>query len=168
MDRIAAKILNELFGVEKELPAPAPKAEPRNAADHWTRPILLERGAYLGKLAKYGEGSASETIKEHPQYSVLLSVRSRSGEAEVHENFAHIFLVLDGSATLVSGGTLAGTTHNSPGEIRGGVRCELRSGDVAHVPAGQPHQFLVGGEKAVTCLVVKVQETPTRAAAATY
>jgi len=168
MDRVAAKILNELLGVEKELPAPAPKAQPRNAADHWTRPILLERAAYLGKLARYGEGSASETIKEHPQYSAMLSVRSRSGEAEVHENFAHLYFVLDGSATLVSGGTLVGSTQNGPGEIRGGVRCELRAGDVAHVPAGQPHQFLVGGEKAVTCLVIKVQETPSQAGAATH
>ena len=154
----------KVWGVrEEELPAPSPRAEPRNAADHWTRPILLERAAYLVKLARYGEGSASETIKEFPHYSVMLSVRSRSGEAEVHENFAHIFLVFDGSATLESGGTLVGSKHNRPGEIRGGTRCELRAGDVAHVPAGQPYQFLVGGERAVICLVIKVQETPSQA-----
>lgn len=51
-----------------------------------------------------------------------------------------------------------------PGEIRGasiegGMRQELRAGDVAHVPAGVPHQMLVAGEKTITSLVVKVRET---------
>jgi quercetin dioxygenase-like cupin family protein len=50
-----------------------------------------------------------------------------------------------------------------PGELRGvsiegGVRQELRTGDVAHVPAGVPHQFLVPGGKTVTSFVVKIQE----------
>jgi uncharacterized RmlC-like cupin family protein len=34
----------------------------------------------------------------------------------------------------------------------------LRAGDVAHVPAGLPHQMLVAGDKTVTCLVLKVEE----------
>jgi quercetin dioxygenase-like cupin family protein len=44
--------------------------------------------------------------------------------------------------------------------IDGGTRQELRAGDVAHVPAGLPHQMLVSGDKSVTCLVVKIQENP--------
>jgi quercetin dioxygenase-like cupin family protein len=44
--------------------------------------------------------------------------------------------------------------------IEGGTRQELKAGDVAHVPAGLPHQMLVAGEKTVTCFVVKVQEAP--------
>jgi mannose-6-phosphate isomerase-like protein (cupin superfamily) len=157
IDDFSAKILKELLdGAERKLPArPAPKPEQQKAAEHWTRPILMERGAYLSKLARYGEGSASETIKEYPQHCVMLSVRSRNGDAEVHENFAHIFLVLDGNATLVSGGTLAG-----PGEIRDGVRYQLRAGDVAHVPAGTPHQLLVAADRPATYLVFKVQENP--------
>ena len=39
------------------------------------------------------------------------------------------------------------------------MRQELRAGDVAHVPAGVPHQMLVAGEKTITSLVVKVRET---------
>ena len=157
IDDFSAKILKDLLdGGERNLPARrAPKPEQQNAADHWTRPILMERGAYLSKLAKYGEGSASETIKEYPQHCVMLSVRTRNSDPEAHENFAQIFLVLEGNATLVSGGTLGGS-----GDILGGVRYQLRVGDVAHVPAGTPHQFMIAGDRPVTCLVFKVQENP--------
>jgi mannose-6-phosphate isomerase-like protein (cupin superfamily) len=93
----------------------------------------------------------------------MLSFRGRSGIAELHENFADLFVVLDGRATLVTGGTVAGAETISPGEIRGtsiegGVRQELRAGDVAHVPAGVPHQMLVPGDKTFTSFVMKVQQ----------
>ena len=43
-----------------------------------------------------------------------------------------------------------------PGEmhgdaIEGGMRQELKQGEIAHVPAGVPHQFLVAGEKSAAC-----------------
>jgi len=154
MDRISAKILNEMMGVDKELPPrPAPKEERQAAADHWTRPILLERAAYLGKLARYGQGWASETIKEYPQHCVMLWFRSRDSDAEVSESAAHILYVLDGKATLATGGTRIGAAG-----IRGGTSHPLRPGDVVHIAAGQPYQLLVEGENTVTCLVLKVQE----------
>jgi mannose-6-phosphate isomerase-like protein (cupin superfamily) len=163
MDSLSKEILKELLPAEKEIVPP--KAGPRNPADHWSRAVLMERAAYLSKLAKHGDGSASETLKEYPQHYAMLSFRSRDGEAELHENFADVFYVLDGCATLVTGGTVAGAHRTGPGEMRGssvegGARQELRAGDVAHVPAGVPHQMLVSSEKTVTCLVMKVQEIP--------
>ena len=85
--------------------------------------------------------------------------------AELHENFADVFYVLEGRATLVTSGSLVGAETISPGEMRGvsiegGARQELRAGDVAHVPAGVPHQMLAPGEKTLTCFVVKIQENP--------
>jgi uncharacterized RmlC-like cupin family protein len=170
MDPLAKEILKELFPPEKDLDALASKAPtaPRSPAgrlDHWSHAILLERGAYLCKLAKLGDGSASETLKEYPQHCAMLSVRSRSGEAELHENFADVFYVLDGRAVLVTGGTVVNARSVGPGEMRGssvegGARQELRAGDVAHVPAGVPHQMLIDGDKTVTCLVMKIQEKP--------
>ncbi len=93
----------------------------------------------------------------------MLSFRSSNGEAEIHENFADVFYVLDGRATLVTGGRVAGAVSIGPGETRGasvegGRPQELRAGDVAHVPAGMPHQMLVAGDKTVTCMVIKIQE----------
>jgi mannose-6-phosphate isomerase-like protein (cupin superfamily) len=125
--------------------------------------VLLERAAYLRKLAKNGDGSASETLKEYARHCAMLSFRGRDGEAEVHENFADVFYVLEGRATLVTGGAVVGARFTGPGETRGssvegGARQELRTGDVAHVPAGLPHQMLVTSDKTVTCLVMKIEE----------
>ena len=127
------------------------------------RGLKLERAAYLRKLAKHGDGSASETLKEYPQHFVMLSFRGRSGEAELHEQFADLFCVLAGSATLVTGGVIEGKRSVGTGETRGtsiegGKKQTLRAGDVAHVPAGTPHQMLLKGEETITSLVMKVQE----------
>ena len=170
MDKIAKEIMKELLPAEKDVVPPAARARAKGEKtalhlDHWTAAVLLERAAYLHKLARQGDGWASETVKGYPRHCAMLSFRSRDGEAEAHENFADVFYVLEGRATLVTGGTVAGARLIQPGETRGssiesGARQELRAGDVAHVPAGLPHQMLVAGEQTVTCLVLKVQEKP--------
>ena len=143
-----------------------PKAKqnaPRNPLDHWPPAILLERAAYLKKMAKYGDGSADETLRDYPQHKAILLYRSRSGEVKVHQNFADLFCVLAGNATLLTGGTVVNARTSEFGETRGdsiegGSRQELKAGDFAHVPAGLPHQMLISGEKSIACLVIKVQE----------
>jgi len=163
MDLISKTILKDV-NLDEVRPDPAAsKKVPVNPVDHWSPAILLERASYLRKLARHGDGSASETLKEYPQHCVMLSFRSRDGEAEVHEQFADLFCVLAGKATLVTGGVVTGPRTVAPGETRGasiegGVRQTLRAGDVTHIPAGTPHQILVKGEDTFTALVVKVQE----------
>jgi mannose-6-phosphate isomerase-like protein (cupin superfamily) len=159
MERIEKAILRDV-----DLDEVAPKARaPKNPVDHWSPAILLERAAYLRKMAKHGDGSASETLKEYPQHFAMLSFRSRSGEVEVHERFADLFCVLAGSATLLTGGVVEDARVIGPGETRGksiegGTKQKLRAGDVAHVPAGTPHQMLLAGDETFTSLVMKVQE----------
>jgi mannose-6-phosphate isomerase-like protein (cupin superfamily) len=168
MDKYSEQILKELLPAEKEI-TPAIRRvkglskEPAHL-DHWTPAILLERAAYLRKLAKAGDGQASETLKQYPGHATMLSFRSRDGEAEMHERFADIFHVLAGKATLVTGGIIYGARTIGPGETRGeriegGSRQELRAGDLAHVPAGLPHQMLVAGEGTFTAFVVKIKES---------
>ena len=171
MDDFAKVILRELLPSEK---APTPLRGKRNndkdeeVLDHLAAPVLLERAAYLKKLARAGDGSASEVLKQYPQHAIHLLVRSRNGGAEQHARFADLFLVIDGRAALLTGGTIAGAKTIAPGEIRGtdiqgGTQQELRAGDLAHVPAGMPHQMLVSGDKFVTCLVVKIEQDPQKA-----
>jgi mannose-6-phosphate isomerase-like protein (cupin superfamily) len=159
MEQIAKGILKDMNLDEI---GPKPRG-PKNPVDHWSQPVLLERAAVLRKMAKHGDGSASETLKEYPQHFAMLSFRSRSGEVEVHERFADLFVVLAGAATLVTGGTVAGARIVAPGETRGvsiegGTPQKLRPGDVAHVPAGTPHQMILKGDETITSLVMKVQE----------
>jgi mannose-6-phosphate isomerase-like protein (cupin superfamily) len=165
MDTSEKLILKELFPPEPDCEkfAPAARAAAPNPVDHWTPAVLLERGAVLAQMAKFGDGSASETLKEYPQHSAMLSFRSRSGVAEAHENFADVFYVLEGRAAMVTGGTVTEAKTVSPGELRGvavegGSQQELRAGDVVHVPAGVPHQMLLTAGKTITCLVMKIQE----------
>jgi mannose-6-phosphate isomerase-like protein (cupin superfamily) len=165
MDKASKEILKELLPAEKDVvpPAAGSHSRNRNPMDHLSSAVLLERAAYLRKMAALGDGSASETLAEYPQHCIMLSVRLRSGIAELHEHFADLFFVLEGRATLVTGGSVADAQTVAPGEIRGsavtgGSQQGLRAGDVAHVPAGLPHQMLVAGDTPVACLVVKVQE----------
>src|SRR5580692_5936490 len=160
MEQIEKAILKDL-NLDKVVPKPR---APMNPVDHWTPSLLLERAAYLRKLAKHGDGSASETLKEYPQHFAMLSFRSRSGEVEVHERFADLFVVLAGAATLVTGGTVTGARIVAPGETRGdsiagGTPKNLRPGDIAHIPAGTPHQMLLKCDETITSLVMKVQES---------
>ena len=173
MDTYSKEILKELLPAEKDaalLAATTSAGQRKSAAhvahlDHWSAAVLLERAAVLRKLAGLGDGVASETLREYPRHCAMLLFRSRDGAAEAHENFADVFYVLEGHATLVTGGAVAGAARIGRGEIRGssvegGARQELRAGDVAHVPAGLPHQMLLRGEQTLTCLVMKVRENP--------
>jgi mannose-6-phosphate isomerase-like protein (cupin superfamily) len=159
MERIENAILRDV-----NLDDVRPKVQvPVNPVDHFSPAVLLERAAYLRKMAKHGDGSASETLREYPQHFVMLSFRGRSGEVEVHDRFADLFCVLAGSATLVTGGVVEGARVTAPGETRGksitgGTSQKLCAGDIAHVPAGTPHQMLLTGDETITSLVMKVQE----------
>ena len=115
MDLVSKAILKDL-ALEEIAPKPR---RPKSLVDHWSPAVLLERAAYLRKMAKLGDGSASETLKEYPQHCAMLSFRSRDGEVEVHERFADLFFVLAGKATLVTGGVVTGTRMVEPGETRG-------------------------------------------------
>ena len=161
-DRILRQLVaSDDAGAQPRSPVPAKEAD---AADHTTRPVLMERAAYLKQMARASEGSASEILKEYPRHNIQLSVRLRSGIAELHERFADIFIVLDGRATLVTGGTIVKPQSTGPGEVRGtavegGNQQELRAGDVTHIPAGTPHQILLTGDATFAAMVIKVQES---------
>ena len=162
MDEKSMEILAQLLPAEEEV-APQKTAQPTDV-NHWTPAVLLERAAYLRKMARHGDGAAGETLREFPRHTAMLSVRNRDGQAEVHARFSDLFYVLDGRAALLTGGTVVGGISVGPGEIRGvslegGARQELRSGDLAHIPAGVPHQMLVSSEHTFTAFVLKIEET---------
>lgn len=95
------------------------------------------------------------------RYMVHASRRDGAGQAEVHAKDADIIYVLDGSATLVTGGTVVEPKTTAPDEIRGraiegGETRVLGRGDVLIVPAGTPHWFETV-PAAFTYYVVKVR-----------
>src|SRR5215467_10567696 len=79
-------------------------------------------------------------------YMVHASRRERPGMAEIHTKDADIVYVLDGTATLITGGTAVDAKATEPDEFRGseisgGETHQLKRGDVIIVPAGVPHWF---------------------------
>lgn len=80
-------------------------------------------------------------------YKIHASRREKPGLAEVHTRDTDIVYVLQGTATLITGGTLMEGKPIAAEEIRGtsiggGDTTQLVKGDVVVIPAGVPHQFV--------------------------
>jgi uncharacterized protein GlcG (DUF336 family) len=79
-------------------------------------------------------------------YKVDASHRDEPGVVEVHTRDTDIIYMLEGSATLVTGGTLVDAKTIEPEEIRsresnGGETRVMTKGDVIVIPNGTPHWF---------------------------
>jgi mannose-6-phosphate isomerase-like protein (cupin superfamily) len=83
---------------------------------------------------------------EIANYKVHASHRDGPGLAEVHEKDTDIIYMLDGSATLVTGGSVVERKIIEAEEIRGkevagGESRRISKGDVIIIPHGTPHWF---------------------------
>ena len=108
-------------------------------------------------------GLATQTIKKYSTDYTLLAFRSQSGKAELHEKFADFYFVVEGNATLVSGGQIVNPMTTAPGELRGdsiqdGKETKLKKGDIVHIPADIPHQLMLAKGDTFQYFVIKVQE----------
>ncbi|MFL6417637.1 MAG: hypothetical protein ACJ74Y_18445 [Bryobacteraceae bacterium] len=113
------------------------------------------------KIARKGGQFASEELNRWGNHYTMLAHREQTGSSEVHQHEADIFVVEEGEASLLSGGTLVNGKPQKPGELRGssikgGERRSLSTGDIVHIPAGVPHQLLVEKSKPFTYFVIKV------------
>ena len=105
-----------------------------------------ELAAALTKLPSDRASSAVRVFSLAP-YNVNVERRlARPQGASLHEAQAELFYVIEGSATLLTGGTLVSPTRNgtnlSGTGIEGGVRQPFSKGDFLIVPSGIPHQFV--------------------------
>ena len=96
-------------------------------------------------------------------YNVTMEHRVAAAGANVHDKEAELFYVIDGSGTMVSGGTLVNPTHNGDNQsgpsIDGGTTKKLAKGDFVLIPEGSPHQFTaVNGE--ITLMSLHLPRTP--------
>jgi uncharacterized protein GlcG (DUF336 family) len=79
-------------------------------------------------------------------YKLDAGRRSAPGEVEYHAHTVDVMHIVEGSATVITGGEMVGVRTVGDGELRAdsvteGHRHELAPGDVLAVPAGVPHQF---------------------------
>lgn len=109
------------------------------------------------------KGSSGVKLGDYGSHSLMLSERTANGGAEVHAHFDDVMLVMEGKATLITGGELidahSGVNGESGGSgIRNGTTQSIAAGDLIHIPAGTPHQLLIAPGTLYSALVIKVKE----------
>jgi mannose-6-phosphate isomerase-like protein (cupin superfamily) len=91
-------------------------------------------------LAKLGTDRPNASVRVFTLAPYTVNVEHRSSQpqtASVHEAEAELFYVVDGSATMITGGKLMPDNKG----IEGGTPTKLNKGDFFMVPKGVPHWF---------------------------
>ena len=118
--------------------------------------------ATLAQMAK-ASGSSGGTLGDYKSHAIKLSVRTASGGAEIHAHYDDIFIVTQGKATLLTGGTVVDAQTGGDGETKGsriqdGTSQTITKSDIVHIPAGTPHQLIIVPGDIFSTIVVKVKE----------
>ena len=89
--------------------------------------------------------TTTENILSAAPYNASLEYRAAVGPAAVHEKEAEFFYVIDGSATMVTGGKLVDEKRNGANltgtGIEGGSTRSVAKGDFIVVPENTAHWF---------------------------
>jgi uncharacterized protein GlcG (DUF336 family) len=114
--------------------APGMAAKPAAAVSYF------DHDAVMAAFAK------GESLLDVPGYKVNPSRRDGPRQAEVHLWETDVVYVVEGAATLITGGATVDPKETEPGQIRGsaidgGETHELAAGDVVVIPNGVPHWF---------------------------
>ena len=120
----------------------------RGSARGGPPPAPLTTSAYVGH-DKINACASGGTFINTPEYMVQCT--HRNGQpgpfaVEIHTKETDIFYIVDGEATFVTGGTVAGLDSSNPLQprgksIEGGETHHLTKGDMMVIPAGTPHWF---------------------------
>lgn len=95
---------------------------------------------------KEGQPIVAQRILQLAPYNANLEYRASVGPASIHEKEAELFYVIEGSATLVTGGKLTKEARTNPENltgsgIEGGAPQEIAKGDFVIVPENTAHWF---------------------------
>ncbi|HEX5045699.1 MAG TPA: cupin domain-containing protein [Gammaproteobacteria bacterium] len=138
-----------LVALVPSLPVFAQQSAPPSAAASRTMVSASEVQAMIAKAKsdrKDNQPLVAQSLIQLAPYNVSLEYRASVGNAAVHETEAELFYVVDGSATLVTGGKLTGETRTnaenlSGNGIEGGQSRKVAKGDFVIVPEKTPHWF---------------------------
>ena len=94
--------------------------------------------------AARASGETGSMIISNSEFKVMASRRDKPGQSEVHATDTDIFIVIDGTATIVIGGKMLEPQQVSQDETRGsgiegGQEYQLEKGVVLTVPRNTPH-----------------------------
>ena len=92
---------------------------------------------------------------------VVLAQRREAGPAEYHDKTNHVFIMVEGDATIIVGGKAVDSKRTAPDQMRapstdGGVTYHLSKGDVITIPAKTWHWFKEVPTKTVAYYAVNI------------
>jgi mannose-6-phosphate isomerase-like protein (cupin superfamily) len=121
-----------------------------NAADAPSAPASGSPGIYvdhstieakLKDAIQAAKDPAVSPMAITDQYLVNKVRRNKVGPPAIHPGWTELHIVLDGSATFVTGGKIVTDAQGKPGSIDGGVSQKVSKGDAVVVPANSPHWY---------------------------
>jgi mannose-6-phosphate isomerase-like protein (cupin superfamily) len=93
---------------------------------------------------------------------IILAQRRGAGEVELHEKTNHVFIIVEGEAEFVVGGTMVDAKQTAPDQrrapsSRGGQTYHLTKGDVITIPAKTPHWFKEVSTQTIAYYAVNIE-----------
>jgi mannose-6-phosphate isomerase-like protein (cupin superfamily) len=93
---------------------------------------------------------------------IVLANRREAGPVEYHDHTNHVFIMVEGEATFITGGTMVDAKRTAPDQMRaasidGGETHHLSKGDVITIPAKTPHWFKEVSTKTVAYYAVNIE-----------
>jgi mannose-6-phosphate isomerase-like protein (cupin superfamily) len=139
---------------------------------HWDADAIAAKRAELQKRIDdgggiWGTGFAFDRVLDDAPYrphSVSIVHRQGYTQPEIHERKWDLYVILEGSGTVLMGGERTGWVDDGrPPErqrpaLQGATAFEVTEGDVLHVPARVWHQLLLPEGRSMTYALINVNE----------
>jgi len=131
------------------------------------RPVVVKSDKQIDEIVEALEKKPGNTNEDlvapsgvQTRVAVFHDSKRENDLNEVHDESDDVYYVLEGTATLLLGGSLVDAKETSPGEWRaktttGGQKYTIKKGDVIFVPRGTPHQRTVTG-KGFSMILIKI------------
>jgi mannose-6-phosphate isomerase-like protein (cupin superfamily) len=160
-------------GLEAQDPFGSVTVEPRpDEYVLWDAEAFAEKTAVLSRRIAdgdgiWGTGFAFDRVLQATDYRPHnISIVHREGytQPEIHEEKWDLYVVVDGSGTILVGGERINFVEGGPMEgqrptLEGAQAFEVTKGDVMHVPARVWHQLLLDEGRSMTYMLINVMET---------
>lgn len=104
-----------------------------------TKAEIAAIAARAAAAVQPGHGTSSRPLMALGSYAAKVEYHVGPNTANAHDQQAELFQALEGSGTLITGGTIVKTAAGAT--IKGGAARHVAAGDVFIIPEGMPHWF---------------------------
>lgn len=119
---------------------PAPPAAPP-AGSPATYKSAEELATALKAAKATPGGMTTAAISNTDQYRINIVHRAKPAGAIAHAGNTELHYIIEGSGTVITGGTIVPAADGKPASIAKGVTQRVTKGDVIIVPANSPHWY---------------------------